>query len=118
MSACVCRLCQCSVPSAHAVCLFSQGALGKRLPGRITDMLDIPVDQKDGFLEYVREKCKCKLERLERAAEELEDFRTPAPQEPGYEAILHATFRIHNCSVDRSSSRALNLVHHQRNQGR
>jgi len=43
--------------------------------GSREDMLDVSVDANDGFPEHVFEKCKCRLERLEKAAEDLESFR-------------------------------------------
>lgn len=69
-----CRLCQTMVPSAHAVCLFSIKADKARLRSRISDLLDIPVTEKDGLPEHICEKCRRKLERLEKAAEDLVDF--------------------------------------------
>ena len=72
---CVCRLCQGSVPSSHAVCFYNPGSVRQRLPGRIADMLDVSVDSNDGFPEHVCKRCKRRLERLEKAAEDLESFR-------------------------------------------
>jgi hypothetical protein len=40
--------------------------------------LDIPVTRADGLPEHICRKCKRKLERLEKAAEELESFRSAA----------------------------------------
>ena len=67
-----CVACQGSVPSSHAVCLYNPGSVRQRLPGRIAD---VSVDANDGFPEHVCEKCKHRLERLEKAAEDLESFR-------------------------------------------
>jgi len=72
---CECRLCQGCLPSSHAVCLFNPGSVQQRLPGRIADMLDVSVNANDGFPEHVCEKCKRRLEHLEKAAEDLELFR-------------------------------------------
>ena len=55
MMALLCRLCQSSSPSDTAVSLFSQTAAQQRLPGRITDLLDVPVDCLPGHI-----CCKCK----------------------------------------------------------
>jgi len=44
----------------------------QRLPGRIAD---VSIDANDGFPEHVCEKCKRRLEHLEKAAEDLESFR-------------------------------------------
>ena len=75
---CLCRLCQSSVPSAHAVCLFGPTAVRQSLPSRISDLLDVPVVENDGFPEHICEKCKRRLERLEKAAEDLENFTSQA----------------------------------------
>ena len=66
------------MPNDAAVSLFSHTAKQQRLSGRITDLLDVPVTQADGLPEHICRKCKRKLERLEKAAEELESFRSEA----------------------------------------
>ena len=66
------------MPNNAAVSLFSHTAKQQRLSGRITDLLDVPVTQADGLPEHICRKCKRKLERLEKAAEELESFRSDA----------------------------------------
>ena len=76
MSSLLCRLCQSSSPSDTAVNLFSQTAAEQRLPDRITDLLDVPVARADGLPGHICCKCKRKLEHLEKAAEELENFRS------------------------------------------
>jgi len=78
MDSFLCRLCRASIASGSDVCLFSQTAVRQNLPGRITDLLDVPIAAKDGLPQHICNKCKRKLERLEKAAEELEDFRTQA----------------------------------------
>ena len=74
----LCRLCRASIASGSAVCPFSQTAVRQNLPGRITDLLDVPIAAKDSLPQHICNKCKRKLERLEKAAKELEDFRTQA----------------------------------------
>ena len=78
MATCVCRVCQVSVPCSHAVCLFSEKAERLRLRYRIAGLLDLPLFEKDGLSEHICEKCKRRLERLEKAVEELADFRREA----------------------------------------
>ena len=78
MDSFLCRLCRASIASGSDVCLFSQTVVRQNLPGRITDLLDVPIAAKDGLPQHICNKCKRKLERLEKAAEELEDFRTQA----------------------------------------
>ena len=75
---CLCRLCQSSVSSAHAVCLFGPTATRQNLTIRISDLLDVPIAVNDGYPEHICEKCKRRLERLEKAAEDLENFRSQA----------------------------------------
>lgn len=75
MATILCRLCLVSVSSGHAVCLFTQRAEKQRLCSRISDLLVVPVADKDGFSQHICERCKRKLERLEKAAEELAQFR-------------------------------------------
>ena len=75
---CLCRLCQSAVPSAHAVCLFGPTASRQNLPSRISDLLDVPIAENDGYPEHICEKCKRRLERLEKAAEDLVNFRSQA----------------------------------------
>jgi len=74
----LCRLCRASIASGSAVYLFSQTAVHQNLPGRITDLLDVPIAAEDGLPQHICNICKRKLGRLEKAAEELEDFRTQA----------------------------------------
>ena len=66
------------MPSDTAVSLFSQTGIRQGLPSRIKDLLDVPIAPKDCLPEHICRKCKQKLECLERAAEELEDFRKEA----------------------------------------
>ena len=87
---CLCRLCQPSMPSDIAVSLFSQTEVKQRLTCRIKDLLDVPVASKDCLPEHICCKCKQKLERLERTAEELEDFRMEASSTYN---VLHTCFK-------------------------
>ena len=75
MTTILCRLCQSSSPSDVAVSLFSQTAVQQRLLGRITDLLDVSVAQNDGLPGRASAR---KLERLEKAAEELDNFSSEA----------------------------------------
>ena len=80
MAAFVCRICEVSVPRHRAVRLFSTKAAMERLSLRISDLLDVPVPVNDGHSEYICKRCKQKFDHLERAAEELEEFRCQANQ--------------------------------------
>ena len=68
--------CQSAVPSAHAVCLFGPSATRQSLSSRISDLHDVPIAENDGYPEHVCEKCKRRLKHLEKAAEDLENFRS------------------------------------------
>ena len=60
-------------------------------------MLDVSVDANDGFpeLEHVCEKYKRRLERLEKAAEDLESFRAQV-------RALYASLRLKRSELKRS----------------
>ena len=69
----MCHLCHSSVPSAHA--LSGLTATRQSLYSRISDLLDVPISVNDGYPEHIiRKKCIRRLERLEKAAEDLENF--------------------------------------------
>ena len=70
-----CRLWQIPVPRHRTVSLFGPKAVKESLSTRIIDLLDVPVGVNDGLPKYICEKCRRKLERLEKAAEELVEFR-------------------------------------------
>ena len=78
MAAFQCRICQIAVPRHRAIDLFGPKVVKEKLCCRISDLLDVPVSANDGLSQYICEKCKRKLDRLERAAEELNDFRLQA----------------------------------------
>ena len=73
-----CRLCQVPIPRHRTVSLFGPKLEKERLSTRISDLLDVPVGVNDGLPEYICEKCKRKLDRLVKAAEELEEFKRQA----------------------------------------
>ncbi len=74
----VCRLCKAAVPLNRSVTLFSRGSIQRQLPSRISDLLDVRVDANDGLPLHMCCKCKTRLESLEKAAQDLEDFRKQA----------------------------------------
>ena len=67
----LCRLCEALVPWNRAVCLFNRTAVEQRLASRISNLLDVSVDANDGLPEQVCDKCKRRVETLERAAANL-----------------------------------------------
>ncbi len=74
----VCRLCRVTIPTKRSISLFSPGGVQQSLPTRITDLLDAGVASNDGLPGYTCVKCKRRLESLEKAAEDLVDFRDQA----------------------------------------
>ncbi len=68
----VCRLCRATITVNRSVSLFSHGSIQRDLPARISGLLD---DANDGLPLHVCCKCKCRLETLEKAARDLEDFQ-------------------------------------------
>lgn len=78
MSTHICRLCRAEVAAKHSVSLFSLAGEQQRLSGRIDELLDVRVTKDDGLPGYICRKCKSRLELLEKAAEDLVDFRDQA----------------------------------------
>ena len=81
-----CRLCKSSVAVNRAVSLFSPGSILHKLPTRIEILLEVSVHEKDGLPPYICERCKRQLERLERAAQDLDTFRKLASE--SYSVLL------------------------------
>ena len=73
-----CRLCQTTVTSKNSVSLFSIGGLQHKWPERIADLLGVQVVSEDGLPQHVCQKCKRRVETLERAATDLVAFREQA----------------------------------------
>ncbi len=74
----VCRLCQASEPVKHSVPLFSPAGLQQQWVSRIKDHLDVTMICNDGLPGYMCRKCKRRFVALEKAAEDLVDFREQA----------------------------------------
>ena len=74
----LCRLCRVVVPTNRSISLFSHRGVQQRLPTRIASLLDVTIARDDGLPQYICEKCKRRLESLEKAAEDLEAFREQA----------------------------------------
>ena len=70
-----CRLCVQKISSKHSVSLFKSENFQQTLAGRVVALLDVPVEANDGFSQVICERCKRRLVRLEKASEELSDFR-------------------------------------------
>lgn len=70
-----CRLCLNTIHNrSHAVSLFSQTGKKQHLPDRIHNLLDVPVEQNDSKPQHICERCKRKVEGLEKAMEDLSVF--------------------------------------------
>ena len=85
---CVCRLCRAAMPTKHAVALFSCSAVKQKLACRLADLLDVNVNESDGLPQHVCAKCVRRLGSLERAAEDLVNFRSQAVE--SYRALQPA----------------------------
>ena len=89
MSSYSCRLCGAPILSKHAVAIFSlTAAKQRRLSTRIKDLLDIEVGLDNGLSQHICQRCKRRLETLERAAEDLRDFHSQARR--NYQRLLAA----------------------------
>ena len=68
-------MCQTATLANSAILLFCTKAVEERLASRINDLLDVTVDANDGLPLHIRGKCKRRVERLERSAEDLKRFK-------------------------------------------
>ena len=66
-----CRFCRSLVPPNKTVHLFTNIAVQKNWPSRITQLLEVPVERQQQFSNYMCITCSSKIERLERAVKEL-----------------------------------------------
>ena len=55
-------------------------AVKQQLPSRIENLLDVKVAGNDGLPQHICEKCKRRVETLERATEDLGKFRSQASE--------------------------------------
>jgi len=75
-STCICRLCRTETSVNHTAALFSHGAMKQELATRIGDLLNVVVAANDGLPQHVCDRCMRRVKTLERAAEDLVDFRS------------------------------------------
>ena len=76
----VCRLCCSSSSSTRCSALFSKEAIQRDLPGRLSNLLQLPVSDSDGLSSYLCRTCMSKFTTVE---SKLESFRSMA--KAGYE---------------------------------
>ena len=76
----VCRLCCSSSSSTRCSALFSKEAIQRDLPGRLSNLLQLPVSDSDGLSSYLCRSCMGKFTTVE---SKLESFRSMA--KAGYE---------------------------------
>ena len=86
-----CRVCCSNCPSRNMVALFSPTALKEELPARITDIVQLPVDERNGFPRCICQPCKRRLVTLEKAIVDLRDFRRQAQE--SYRTFMLAQVR-------------------------
>ena len=75
-STCICRLCRTEASVNHTAALFSHAAMKQELATRIGDLLNVVVAANDGLPQHVCDRCMRRVKTLERAAEDLVDFRS------------------------------------------
>ena len=80
----VCRLCCSSSSSTRCSALFSKEAIQRDLPGRLSNLLQLPVSDSDGLSSYLCRGCMGKFTTVE---SKLESFRSMA--KAGYEKGRH-----------------------------
>ena len=71
----ICRLCMTAVSANNATTLFRTKAVTQDLASRINHILDVAVNANDGLPHHVCNKCKRRVEILERSAEDLRLFK-------------------------------------------
>ena len=71
----ICRLCRSLVLHVKAISLFTPTGLLKQWPRRIETLLKVSVSVDDGLPTYICVKCKTRIEHLERADKDLEEFK-------------------------------------------
>ena len=76
----VCHLCCSSSSSTRCSALFSKEAIQRDLPGRLSNLLQLPVSDSDGLSSYLCRSCMGKFTTVE---SKLESFRSMA--KAGYE---------------------------------
>ena len=81
-----CRLCVQKLTAKYSISLFRSENIQQTLAARVTALLDVPVVVNDGLSQVICEKCKRRLVRLEKASEELVDFRKTASD--NYQSFL------------------------------
>ena len=84
----ICRLCRTEASTNHTAALFSNAAMKQELATRISDLLNVAVAANDGLPQHVCDKCVRRVKTLERAAEDLVDFRSQVSE--NYKALTLA----------------------------
>ena len=79
-AASLCRLCRGPVVTKNSVALFSNIAVLERLGERIGTLLQTTVAADDGLPHRICRPCKRRFDSLEKALEDLENFRSKASE--------------------------------------
>ena len=74
----LCRLCEAELSTRGYVSLFSNCGEKQQWSSRIYNLLETTVCQGDGGSDYMCCKCQRRIEHLEKAAEDLEQFKATA----------------------------------------
>ena len=86
MASYLCCLCRDSVFAKHALAIFTPFAVQQKFTSRIDDLLHVEVLPNNGLHQRICEKCKCRLQTLEKAAEDSKNFCSQASA--SYETLL------------------------------
>ena len=71
----VCRFCRDRTCANNAISLFSKSGYKQKLPARISTLLEISLTEDDDLPKHICQKCKRRLESLERSALDLKNFK-------------------------------------------
>ena len=100
-----CRLCRAKVAATNSTALFTPFATSKKLPTRISDLLEVTIACSDGLPTHICRQCRRRFDSLERAAADLKSFRILAKESRssllarnGEVAVCAAVKRTKECS--------------------
>ena len=76
-----CRLCRAKVAATNSTALFTPFATSKKLPTRISDLLEVTIACSDGLVQtHICRQCRRRFDSLERAAADLKSFKILAKE--------------------------------------
>ena len=75
-----CRLCSQNHVSKNMASLFNTAGIRDELPARITELIRVPVNERDGLPTCICQQCKRRVVALEKAVQGLAEFRKQCQQ--------------------------------------